>query len=146
MFITKSENGVQGAVLDTGEVSGKNEQKEKEWNTIKRLQNPGSNGAAYGEFSFSYIFGVFLSFFFREGTARRKGWEKADTRDHSILVNFSLGITLLLFTYPQDSRPPRSHVADCSTWFCYTSCFDRFEYWFLISCIFRARLGGHLFK
>lgn len=25
----------------------------------------------------------------------------------------------------------------------YTNCFDRFECWFLISCIFRARLGSH---
>lgn len=70
MFIAKSENGVQGLCL-IQEVSGKKEK--KQWNTIKRLQNPGSNGAAYGEFSFSYIFGVFLSFFFREGTARQKG-------------------------------------------------------------------------
>lgn len=57
-------------------------------------------------FFFIYILGVFLSFFFREGTARRKGWE-ANAR-HFILVNFSLGITLLLFIlYPQDSRPPK---------------------------------------
>lgn len=43
------------------------QKEKKEWNTIKRLQNPGSNGAAYGEFSFSYIFGVFLSFFSGRG-------------------------------------------------------------------------------
>lgn len=78
------------------------DKKKKEWNTIKRLQNPGSNGAAYGEFSFSYIFGVFLSFFSGRGRPAGRA-EKADARDHFYIGQFfSLGITLLLPTYPRN--------------------------------------------
>lgn len=62
MFIAKSEKW-----SSRGGIRKLDKKKKKEWNTIKRLQNPGSNGAAYGEFSFSYIFGVFLSFFSGRG-------------------------------------------------------------------------------
>lgn len=93
-LLQNRKNGVQG------EVSENWTKRKKEWNTIKRLQNPGSNGAAYGEFSFSYIFGVFLSFFSGRG---RPAGRAEKVGSFFILVNFSLGIiTLLLSTYPRD--------------------------------------------
>lgn len=57
----------------------------------------------------NFLFLIYLGYFFPSFSGRGRPAaraEKADARDHSILVNFSLGITLLLFTYPQDSRPP----------------------------------------